>query len=66
MYTQCDTEGNQFLVLDEIVDWQQDDTKANKKEDKYVYSCNKNCHDHKTTKGWMLCVKWHDGTTTWE
>eukprot|EP00978_Attheya_sp_CCMP212_P041221 scaffold233447_cov64-Attheya_sp.AAC.1 len=20
----------------------------------------------KTTKGWMLCVQWKDGTTTWE
>ena len=41
MYTQCDTEGNQYLLLDEIVDWQSDET-ATKLEDKYVYSCNGN------------------------
>jgi hypothetical protein len=66
MYTQCDAEGNQYLLLDEIVDWRQDDTKAVKIEDKYVYSYNGNCHYRKTTRGWMLCVKWRDGTTTWK
>jgi hypothetical protein len=24
MYTQCDTEGNQHLLLDEIINWQKD------------------------------------------
>jgi hypothetical protein len=27
MYTQCDTEGNQYLLLDEIVDWQRTNPK---------------------------------------
>jgi hypothetical protein len=28
MYTQCDTEGNQYLLLDEILDWQKDESQA--------------------------------------
>jgi hypothetical protein len=66
MYTQCDTEGNQYLLLDEIVDWQKDESAAVKEEDKYVYSHNGNQHYRKMTKGWKLCVKWKDGTTSWE
>ena len=66
MYTQCDTEGNQYLLLDEIIDWQKDKSEAVKKDDKYVYSHNGNRHYLKTTKGWKLCVKWKDGTTSWE
>jgi hypothetical protein len=42
MYTQCDTEGNQYLLLDEIVDWQKDESTAIKEEDKYIYSHNGN------------------------
>jgi hypothetical protein len=31
----------------------------------YVFSHNGNQHYRKTTKGWKLCVKWRDGTTSW-
>jgi hypothetical protein len=64
--TQCDTEENQYLLFDEIIDWQKDESTAVKKEDKYVYSHNGNQHYRKMTKGWKLCVKWKDGTTSWE
>jgi len=66
MYSQCDAEGRQYLLLDEIVDWRKDESKAVKLEDKYVYSHNGNRYFRKTTKGWDLCVRWRDGTTTWE
>ena len=64
VYAQCDSEGNQYLLLKEIVDWRKDDN-AVAMEDMYI--------DHgshrqlrKTTKGWQLCVEWKDGTTSWE
>jgi hypothetical protein len=57
MYTQCDTEGNQYLLLDEIIDWQKDESKAVKPEDKFVHSHNGNRHYWMTTKGWKQCVK---------
>ena len=64
MYAQCDIEGNQYLLLDEIIDWRKDDT-AVKIEDKYVTSHNGNRHYRKTTKGWELCGLWKDGSTSW-
>jgi hypothetical protein len=66
MYTQCNTEGNQYLLLDEIIDWQKDESQAIKLENKFVHSHNGNQHYRKMTKGWKLCIKWKDGTTSWE
>jgi hypothetical protein len=66
MYTQCNTEGNQYLLLNEIIDWQKDDFKAVKPEDKFVHSHNGSQHYWMMTKGWKLCVKWKDSTTSWE
>jgi hypothetical protein len=63
MYSQCHSEGNQFLLLNAIVGHKSDDT-AVKRVDMYVqHGYNK--HLQKTTKGWKLCVEWKDGTTTW-
>jgi hypothetical protein len=42
MYTQCDTEGNQYLLLNEIVDWQKDKSQAVIPEDKFIHSHNGN------------------------
>ena len=64
MYAQCDTEGNQYLLLKEIMDWKKDNS-ATSLADMYVtHGANK--HFHKTTKDWQLCVEWKDGTTSWE
>ena len=64
MYRQCDSEGNQYLLLKGIVDWRKDDT-AVAKEDMYI-NHGSNRQLCKTTKGWQLCVEWKDGTTSWE
>jgi hypothetical protein len=61
IYTQCNTEGNQYLLLDEIIDWQKDEPQAVKPEDRFVHSHNSNQHYRKITKGWKLCVKWKQG-----
>jgi hypothetical protein len=63
MYSQCDSEGYQFLLLNAIVGHESDDT-AVKRVDMYARHGH-NKHLQKTTKGWKLCVKWKDGTTTW-
>ena len=63
MYSQCDTEGNLYLLLKSIVGHKKDDI-AVSRDDMYIqHGTNK--HLQKTTKGWKLCVKWKDGTTTW-
>ena len=64
MLTQCDAEGNQFLMLDCIIDHHSND-KAMKVANMYVIHNNQH-HIRKTTQGWDLCVQWKDGTTTWE
>ena len=65
MYTQCDTEGNQYLLMKSIIDHRKDDD-AIGKEDMYIQSNPKgNKHLRKTTKGWKLCAEWKDGSTSW-
>jgi len=64
MFAQCDSEGNQFLLLDAIVDHRKDGH-AVEKPDMYVQRNGRN-HIRKTTQGWQLCVKWKDESTTWE
>ena len=59
MYAHCDTEGNQYLLLKEIVDWKKDDS-ATSPADMYV-TRGANRHFRKMTKGWQLCVEWKDG-----
>jgi hypothetical protein len=38
MYTQCDAEGNQYLLLNEIIDWRKDNSTTVARDDIYVYS----------------------------
>jgi hypothetical protein len=64
MYAMCDAEGNQYLLLDGIVDHRNDDT-AVERADMYVQRGSKK-QLKKTTKGWKLCVEWKDGSTSWE
>jgi hypothetical protein len=57
---------NQYLLLDEIIDWRKDDdSTAVACGDMYVYSHNNNQQYQKTTKGWKLCAKWKDSMTSW-
>ena len=64
MYSQCDAEGNQYLLLEAIVDHRKDGH-AVEKADMYI-KAGSNRQLRKTTKGWFLCVEWKDGTTSWE
>ena len=64
MITQCDPDGNQFLLLESITDHNKDQS-AVPWEDRYV-TINGRQHHRITTKGWKLCVTWRDGTSSWE
>jgi hypothetical protein len=64
MYAQCDEEGNQFLMIKDIVGHKTD---GHAIERAVVYiKVGRNRKIRKTTKGWHLCVEWKDGTTSWE
>jgi hypothetical protein len=63
MLSMCDEEGNQYLLLNHIVDHKKEEN-AVPKGDAFVWiRCRK--YPKKTTKGWKLCVEWKDGTTSW-
>ena len=64
MYAQIDSEGQQYQLLDEIVDHRSDNT-AIPIEQGFVRSRNGNQVPKVTTKGWLLLVSWRDGSTDW-
>ena len=64
MYSQCDIDGNQYLLLDSIVDHKKQKS-ALPLRDAYTTLRGRKTM-RKTTQGWKICVEWKDGTTTWE
>jgi hypothetical protein len=64
MYSMCDTEDNQFMLMAGITDHRKDEHAVDR-ADMYIQRGN-NRQPRKTTKGWKLCVEWKDGSTSWE
>jgi hypothetical protein len=65
MYVQCDQDGNQYVLLDSIIDHKQLDTAIRPSDQKIV------CPDRRTymkrsTIAWQVCCQWKDGSTSWE
>jgi hypothetical protein len=64
MWAQCDIDGNQWLLMEAIVDHRT--TKEAIPKNKAFITINNRQHGVKTMKGWELCIQWKDGTTTWQ
>ena len=67
LFSQCNASGNQFILMDTIVDHNMDGhtiKKANMYKQSPRGSCNQQCK--RTTKGWHQCVQWKNGSTSWE
>jgi hypothetical protein len=64
MYAQCDAEGNQFLMMDGIEDHRRT-SDAMSVTEMFVDVNGRHCIKQ-STKGWLLSVKWKDGTSSWE
>jgi hypothetical protein len=64
MFAQCDSEGNQFRLMSDIVD-HKSDKRAVQFADRFIIVNGKQ-HHRKTTVGWKLCIQWKDGSTSWE
>jgi len=65
LYSQIDSEGLHYVLMDAIVDWRQ----THEALDEYnilQVSHNGNLHPRRTTQGYQLCVQWKDGSTSWE
>jgi hypothetical protein len=64
LYSQCDDEGNMFLVMEEISDHKRGND-AIPIQDGFVQSKNGNEVPKRTTRGWQLLVEWKDGASDW-
>jgi hypothetical protein len=64
MYAQIDPGGNQYVLLDCLVDFDKSLT-AISLADQYIVA--KGCPSKRcNTYGWKICCQWTDGSTTWE
>ena len=65
MYAQVNDEGNEFLLLDEIMDHKSDGS-AIQIADGMIMNTNGTKKPKKTTRGWFLLVQWKDRSVSWE
>jgi hypothetical protein len=65
LYSQCDPDGNQYVLLEEIVDHQCLPT-AMKLSDQKNVRANGKTYLKRSTVGWLLCCQFKDGSTSWE
>ena len=64
MYTPCNADGNEYLLLDALVDYQKD-KKAISLSNQQIRLQDRPA-THKITAGWQICCHWKDGSTSWE
>jgi hypothetical protein len=63
LYSQVDSEGNEYLILSEIIDHRKSHD-AVARDDGFLDAEKR--QPKRTTKGWDLLIEWKDGTTSWE
>jgi hypothetical protein len=63
MFAQVDSKGNQYLLLQEIMDHKKDNSAISISDGK-ISSANGQSKPKITTKGWFLLVQWCDGSTS--
>ncbi len=64
MYSQCDIDGNEYTLLDSIVDYRVDGNALTKDQQRYIEGGKTVIK--RSTKGWELLCQWQDGTTSWQ
>ncbi len=65
MYAQCDPDGNQYVLLNSIIDHRRLDT-ATRRSDQTVVRKSGRSFKRCSTIEWQLCCQWKDGLTSWE
>ena len=65
IYAQCDTDGNQYVLLDAIVDYQKDPSMAAAQNAQGTIVDGKKIVKH-FTHCWELCCEWKDSSTSWK
>ena len=64
MYAMCDENGDHILLFYAIVDHKKNEKEMTRAEQKFVDSRGKKQYK-RSTKGWEVCVRWKNGSTTW-
>ena len=65
MYAMCDENGDHIPLFDAIIDHKKNDKAMTRAEQTCVDSRGKQQYK-RSTKGWDVCVRWKNGSTTWE
>jgi hypothetical protein len=65
VYGQCNADGNQYVLLDAIVDYRKDPSMAVARDDQVTIVDGKKIVK-RSTRGWELCCEWKDGSTSWQ
>jgi hypothetical protein len=65
LYLQCDPDGSQYFLLEEIVDHQCLSVAIKLSNQRIVRTDGKTYLKHSTVD-WQLCCQWKDGSTSWE
>ncbi len=65
MYAQCNPDGNQYVLLDSIIDHRRLDTVLRPPDQKNVRP-DRRTYIKRSTIGWQVCCQWKDGSTSWE
>lgn len=64
LFSQCDSEGRRFQLLEEILDHRKDDTAVS--ADEGYYTTKKGVRKRRiTTRGWSFLCQWRDGSADW-
>ena len=64
MYAMCDENGDHILLFDAIVDHKKNDKAMTRAEQNFFDSRGKQRYK-RSIKGWEVCVRWKNGSTTW-
>ena len=65
IYAQCDPDGNQYILLDALIDHRHNH-KAVQLADQTVITADGKSYRRKSTAGWQICCRWKDGSTSWQ
>ena len=63
MYAACDDSGNEYLMIDSIVEYLKGDNSISASIQKVVHRGWS--FIQRSTVGWQICVQWRDGLTSW-
>ena len=64
MYDACDDGGNEYLMMESIVEYQNNDKDITVPDKKVVHRYWS--FMRRSTVGWQLCVQWRDGSISWQ